>query len=82
MLDSIGAIIDALCVENIKIAFMKEKLNSSGAIEGDKEYVEMYQKMMDLNTNRSIIIQELNNKIERVLAGERNSVLKSVKTYG
>jgi len=81
MLDSLGSIIDALCIENIKIAFMKEKLNSSSIPKEDKEYVQMYQKMMDLNTNRSVIAQELNNKIERVLAGEKNAMLKAIKTY-
>lgn len=82
MLDSIGTIIDALCIENIKIALMKEKLNSSGAVEGDEEYVIMYQKMMDLNSNRSLIARALDDKINRVLSGEKNSVLKAVKTYG
>ena len=79
---SIGELTDKLVIENIKIAVLKERLNSSGAVEGDEEYVKMYEKMMDLNTNRSVISKELDSKIERVLAGEKNCVLKTVKTYG
>lgn len=82
MLDSVGALIDALVIENIKIAMMKERLNTKELKQDDKEYVEAYQKMMDLNTNRSIIAQELNNKLDRVMKGEKNCVLKALKTYG
>jgi len=78
---SVGDLVDKLIIENIKIAMMKEKLNSV-AKKSDALYVEMYQKMMDLNINRSIIAKELDAKLDRVLHGEKNSILKSIKTYG
>jgi hypothetical protein len=82
MLDSVGSLVDALCIENIKIAVMKEKLNEKGLKKNDREYVETYEKMMTLNTNRSIIAKELDAKLDRVIRGEKNSILKSIKTYG
>ena len=79
---SVGDLVDKLVIENIKIAMMKERLNNSKLKKTDSEYVELYQKMMDLNTNRSIISKELDAKLDRVMKGEKNSILKALKTYG
>jgi hypothetical protein len=81
MLLSIGEIVDKLIIENIKVATLKERLNKSGLVESDEEYVLMYQKMMALNTNRATITKALEEKIQRVASGEKNSVINQIKTY-
>lgn len=77
---SIGDLVDKLVIENIKIFNLRESLHSNGL--SDKEKVELNEKMMILNENRTIIAKELDSKVERVLDGEPNSVLKVFKTYG
>jgi len=79
---SAGEIIDKLIIENIKIAMLKEQINTKSIKKDDLEYVRVYEKMMDLNTNRAIIAKELDSKLERIFKGEKNSVLKVIKTYG
>jgi hypothetical protein len=81
MLLSIGEIVDKLIIENIKVATLKERLNKSGLVESDEEYVLMYQKMMALNTNRATITKALEEKIQRVASGEKNAVINQIKTY-
>ena len=80
MLDSIGSLIDRLVIENIKVAFLREKLHDKNIT--DAEAVALNDKMLVLNNNRSKIVQALNEKIDKVLKGEEpNVVLKTVKTY-
>jgi hypothetical protein len=80
MLDSIGSLIDRLVVENIKVAFLREKLHDK--LLTDEEVVTINNKMLLLNNNRSKIVQALNEKIDKVLTGEEpNVVLKTIKTY-
>lgn len=80
MLDSIGSLIDRLVIENIKVAFLREKLHDKSLT--DEQVVALNDKMLVLNNNRSKIVQALNEKIDLVLKGEEpNVVLKTVKTY-
>lgn len=77
---SIGEFIDKLIIENIKIFELREEINSDDI--SDEEYVEQENKMNIVNENRGIIIDFLNEKIDRVVSGkEKNSFLRSVKTY-
>ena len=77
---SIGDLIDKLVIENIKIFSIRDKLHDSTL--SDEEYVNFNEKMMTLNENRSIISKFLDEKIENVISGkEKNSVLKTIKTY-
>jgi len=77
---SVGDLIDKLVIENIKIFFIRDKLHELDL--SDEEYVNMNNKMMALNENRSIISNFLDAKIDRVVNGvEKNSILKNIKTY-
>lgn len=77
---SIGDLIDKLVIENIKIFIIREKLHEKSL--ADDEYVELNNKMIALNENRSIIADLLDKKIERVISGEeKNRLLKKIKTY-
>ena len=77
---SIGDLIDKLVIENIKLFSIREKLHKENL--SDEEYVDLNDKMMTLNINRGIISKLLNEKVDRVVRGEeKNSILKSIKTY-
>jgi hypothetical protein len=77
---SIGDIIDKLVIENIKIFNIREKLHST-TIE-DTEYVELNQKMMLLNDNKTEISKILDDKVDKVVSKEeRNRIIKTIKTY-
>ena len=77
---SIGDLIDKLVIENIKIFSIRDKLHEGEL--SDKEYVEMNNKMMLLNENRSVVSSLLDQKIERVVSGEeKNCIFKNIKTY-
>jgi len=80
MLLSIGDIADKLIIENIKIFSLRDTLHENIS---DDEKVKLNEKMMILNSNRTIIAKELDRKIEKVINKEEpNSVLKVIKTYG
>jgi len=76
---SIAELIDKLIIENMKIFSLREKIHSDVS---DEEYVECENKMNILNENRGIIIDFINDKIDRVLSGdEPNQSLRNIKTY-
>jgi hypothetical protein len=78
---SIGDLVDKLVIENIKLFSIRDKLHGKNL--NDKEYVELNEKMMTLNENRGIISKILDEKVENVVSGkEKNTVLKTIKTYG
>ena len=78
---SIGDIIDKLVIENIKIFKIRESLSEKDV--SNEEYVERYNKMNTLNQNRSILMNLLDDKVERVVNGEeKNCLLKFIRTYG
>jgi hypothetical protein len=73
---SIAEIVDKLVIENIKLFTIREKLSSSPP---DADVLN--EQMMALNSNRSILVAELDRKIEAVLNGdEPNRILKRVRT--
>lgn len=77
---SIGELCDKLCIENLKIYNIREQLHQEGL--SDEDYVLLNNKMNLLNTNRSILSNLLDEKVEAVVAGkEKNCVLTNVKTY-
>jgi hypothetical protein len=80
MILSIGDLIDKLVIENIKIFSIRDELNSGDLTA--EEHTELNEAMMELNTNRGIISNELDKKLSRVISGEeKNGVLKKIKTY-
>ena len=77
---SIGDLVDKLVIENIKIFNIRQKLREKDL--NDEEYVELNNKMIALNENRSVLGDMLDTKVERVVTGEEKNVLvKNVKTY-
>ena len=77
---SIGDLVDKLVIENIKIFNIRQKLHDKDL--NDQEYVELNNKMIALNENRSIVAGLLDEKIEKVISGEeKNVLLKNIKTY-
>ena len=77
---SIGDLVDKLVIENIKIFNIRQKLHDKEL--NDQEYVELNNKMIALNENRSIVAGLLDTKIEKVVSGEeKNVLLKNIKTY-
>jgi hypothetical protein len=77
---SIGDIVDKLCIENLKVFSLREKLYAPGTSEEDR--VAINKVMIDLNENRGIITNALDEKVRRVVAGEEpNVALKKIKTY-
>ena len=77
---SIGDLVDKLVIENIKIFNIRQKLREHDL--SDEEYVELNNKMMALNENRSVLSDLLDTKVERVVTGqEKNVLVKNVKTY-
>lgn len=77
---SIGEFIDKLIIENIKIFNIRESMHKDNL--SDQEYVSAENKMNIINENRGVIIDFLNQKIERVVSGkEKNTFLRNVKTY-
>lgn len=79
-MNSIGSIIDRLVIENIKIFNIRERLHNEEL--DDKDYVELNDNMMKLNTNRGILSKLLNEKVDKVVSKEeQNSILEDIKTY-
>ena len=77
---SIGDLVDKLVIENIKIFNIRQKLREKDL--SDEEYVELNNKMISLNENRSVLGDLLDTKVERVVTGqEKNVLVKNVKTY-
>lgn len=77
---SIADLIDRLVVENIKVFNFREKIHSPDIT--DEEYVEAENKMNIVNENRGIIVEYLNDKINKVVSGEeKNQTLRNIKTY-
>ena len=77
---SIGDLVDKLVIENIKIFNIRQMLREKDL--NDEEYVELNNKMIALNENRSVLADLLDTKVERVVTGEEKNVLvKNVKTY-
>jgi hypothetical protein len=77
---SIGDLVDKLVIENIKIFNIRQKLREKDL--NDEEYVELNNKMIALNENRSVLGDMLDTKVERVVTGqEKNVLVKNVKTY-
>lgn len=79
MLLSIGELVDKLVIENIKIATIRERLH--GEELADELRVELNDKMQALNANRGVIVKALDEKIESVVAGAPNRLMKHVRTY-
>lgn len=73
---SIGEIINRIVIENIKIAMLKEKV-----WQGKKGCAEDYKKMMGIDKNCGVLENALEEKIERVISGEKNRTIKNIKTY-
>jgi len=81
---SIGDLVDKLVIENLKIFSLRDRLKSMEFAEkkDTREYVETYQKMMQLIDNRATICNSLDEKVDKVCAGkERNYFLKKIRTY-
>lgn len=77
---SIGELTEKLIIENIKIFNLRQKLHDSTL--SDIQYVEINEKMMLLNDNKSILSKALDEKLERViLKKEKNRILNTIKTY-
>ena len=77
---SVAELIDKLVIENMKIFNLREQIHSKNIT--DEDYVEAENKMNILNENRGIIIDFLNDKIDKVMSGEeKNQALRSIKTY-
>lgn len=77
---SIGDLVDKLVIENIKIFNIRQRLREKDL--SDEEYVELNNKMIALNENRSVLSDLLDTKVERVVTGqEKNVLVKNVKTY-
>ena len=74
---SVGEIIDKLIIENIKIFNLREQLNKS---TDESEIIQLNEKMLTLNENRSILIVALDNKLNHVIAGGKNGILKRIRT--
>jgi len=77
---SVGELIDKLIIENIKIFNLRDDLHTKKM--DNHEFVEIDNKMMTINSNRSIIVKFLNSKIDDVVKGKPNSYFKDIKTYG
>ena len=76
---SIGDLTDKLIIENMKIFSLRDKLQTDLS---PQEYTEIYNKMMLLIENRSIVCNSLDEKILNVKSGkEKNRFLKKVRTY-
>ncbi len=77
---SIGELIDKLVIENIKIFNLRGRLHNEEL--SDDEYLVINEKMNIINSNRVVLIEFLNDKIDKVLSGkEPNQVFRQVKTY-
>jgi len=78
---SIGDLIDKLVIENIKLFKIRDMMHSKSDLS-EEEYAILNEKMMNLNKNRSTIMNALDEKIERVFSGEeKNRILAKIKTY-
>ena len=77
---SIGEIIDKLIIENIKLFSLREKLMT---IElNTDEYNSIQNKIDILNKNRNVIVEHLNEKIQKVIdKKEKNVLVQNVRTY-
>jgi hypothetical protein len=77
---SLGELIDKLIIEQIKIYRIRERLHTDILSKNDK--VDLNEKMMLLNDNRTMLIKAIDNKIESLQNGEQNTFLKTIRTYG
>ena len=77
---SIGDIVDKLCIENLKVFSLREKLYAPGL--SDEDRVVINNTMIALNENRGLIQNALDEKVRRVVSGEEPNVcIKKIKTY-
>jgi len=77
---SIGDLIDKLVIENIKLFTLRERLHTEQL--SDKEGTKLYNKVLALNENRTIICDRLDEKVKNVISGkEKNVILKKIRTY-
>ena len=80
MLLSIGDLTDKLIIENIKIWNIREELNNSDELT-EEETVKLNEKMLVLNSNRNVLCETLDEKVEKVTEGtEQNCPLKTIRT--
>jgi hypothetical protein len=77
---SIGELIEKVVIENIKIFNLRQVLHDKKLTK--QEYVDINDKMMTLNDNKSVITKELDRKLDAVIGKkEKNRILKTIKTY-
>jgi hypothetical protein len=76
---SVGELIDKLIIENIKIFKIRERLHNETMTPS--EYVQNNNKMIDINSNRSVIVKFLDEKIDEVSEGKQNVYFKDTRTY-
>ena len=77
---SIGELIEKIVIENIKIFNIRERLHVETL--GDEDYVNLNEKMMQINDNKGELVRLLDLKLDRVLSGsEKNRVINPIKTY-
>jgi hypothetical protein len=76
---SIGELVDKLVVETMKGHYLRDKLH--GLKEEDPEYLDLYQKLMISNDNRGIVSNLLDEKVDKVVMGGQNVIVKRFKTY-
>lgn len=77
---SLSDLIDKLIIENIKIFNKREQLSQIS--ENSPEYVKIYETMMILNENRSLLCNAVDEKFDNVISGkEKNTFLKKIRTY-
>lgn len=75
---SVAELIDKLVIEIMKGHYLRQRYHEA---EGE-EKAALYGQLMIANSNRSVISEELDRKLERVLKGEeRNVIIKRLKTY-
>jgi hypothetical protein len=67
-------------IENIKVFNLREALHDTEG-KSEEELVNLNEKMMIVNENRTIISKELDAKVDQVIKGEPNAVLRVFKTY-
>lgn len=75
---SIGDYVDKLVIELIKAHNLREKLQKE---KDEKTKTEINEKLTIANSNRSIIKQYLDSKIEKVHNGEKNRSIEHFRTY-
>ena len=77
---SLADLVDKLIIENIKIFNLRDKLNQKDV--NDEEYVRLFEKMMVLNENRSMLCNAVDAKLNNIVSKkESNEFLKKIRTY-